>query len=90
MSVGEISAERERERQRERERERISSRLHTSSPEPNAELKLKKLRGYDLSRKQELDSEPSEPPRCPISKHFLGYSESGAWGAQSVKRPSES
>ena len=49
---------------RERERERIPSRLLGVSTEPDVRLEPTN-RDLDLSRKQESDASPTEPPRRP-------------------------
>ena len=59
----------------EREEERIPSRLCTASAEPDVELELLNLWDHDLSRMQEPDTQPTEPPRRPHWLPFIGWSE---------------
>ena len=65
-----IYSEREKvqvpEGQRERRRERIPSRLYAVSAEPNAGLRLTNCEILIMTQNQELDTEPTEPPRHPF------------------------
>ena len=58
-----------REGERERERERIPSRLHIVSTELDAGLELTNREIMTWAEiKSQTDVQPTEPPRCPISK----------------------
>lgn len=48
---------------------RISSTHCALSPEPHTGLNLLTLRS-DLSQKQDLNTEPTGPPRCPCEEGF--------------------
>ena len=59
------------EGQREKGKERIPN--STPSVEPDAGLNPTTL-GYDLSQNQELDAQPTEPPRHPKMEELEGDS----------------
>ena len=56
--------------ERERERERIPPRLCNGSAESGG-AQTPEPRDHDLSRNQESDAKPSEPPRRPQRPHVL-------------------
>ena len=64
--------ERRRQRQwrkgRERGRERLPSRLHAVGAEPDMGLEPVKLCDHDQSGNQELDAQPTEPPKHPSTQ----------------------